>query len=518
MPDNRGELLVAMQMPHGMYGGNRDYLHEGVYELSGYEIYDDEIYIHDAVWGKCVIGHEPGDEIFLRLIDNPLVSRLMNIEQLSLDAQHATMPNTTGFTRWESQWGSVAFVRKMTEGLDMDPRERLLLQLRTFLSDVGHTAFSHMGDWLFQGFGGPENQHDNELAHLIEVSGIGDLLRNHGIQAEEVVLEEVDDWIENDSPELCVDRVDYGTREIRRWLNLSMEIEFATRPEAFKLHGGKIVMANYEYARDFAIAFAMLPTEHWNQPTHRLQLLLLQESIKRQLITGEPLAVNRMEATSYNHPRDMLYSTDTDFVNNLEKVDELNWLLSVGMKQLGFEQRRIFTTVRRRDLDRWFARLGVTNQVPPFPNPLQSMTWQSEMHPLMPSNLTLKPVEADPEIPSFEAVEGGIAFYLPPLKQRVVDPLFFDDTGQIQRLSQYDPTMKRYFEEQAEVMKQAYIAVLHMNDQFKTRIVAGLTHNAENWSELLYRPRMEKERFVRLLGDAATHAIAYRKIRLAWGR
>src|SRR5690606_26322791 len=143
---------------------------------------------HDAVWGKCVIGREPGDEVFLELVGHPLVARLMNIEQLSLNDVHATMPNTTGFTRWESQWGSVAFVRKMTESLGMDPRERLILQLRTFLSDVGHTAFSHMGDWLFQGFGGPENQHDEELADLLEISGINDLLLKHGIQTDEVVF------------------------------------------------------------------------------------------------------------------------------------------------------------------------------------------------------------------------------------------------------------------------------------------------------------------------------------------
>src|SRR5690606_37926010 len=107
--------------------------------------------------------------------------------------------------------------------------------------------------------------------------------------------------------------------------------------------------------------------------------------------SDEQLMVNWPETSNYNHPRDYMYSVDTDFLGNLEKVDDLNWLLSVIMKQIGFEQRRIFTTVRKRDLDRWFAQYYVQDKPGSFPHPLESLTWQSQMHPLMPSNISFQP-------------------------------------------------------------------------------------------------------------------------------
>lgn len=499
-------------------GEHRDYLIDSPYHVSSYEIYDEELRIQDAVWGSEVIGHEPGDEIFLELVDNPLVTRLLNIEQLSLGPKHATMPNTTEFTRWESQWGSVVFVRKMTEGMDIDPRERTILQLRTFLSDLGHTAFSHVGDWLFQGFGGPEDQHDNDLLYVLEAGGVVDLLRKYGIKPEEVVFPETSDWIENESPDLCVDRVDYGVREVQRWLNRTDGITDALRPEAFTLDDGRIVMKNHANARDFAVAYSLLPTEHWAQPTHRLQLLLLQEAIKRMMVQDESLVVNWMDGPSQYHPRDYMYSVDTDFINNLEKISTLNWLLSVVMKQIGFEQRRIFSTVRSWDLDSWFDRYKATIAPLVFPRPLESISWHSQIHPLMPSNITLKAVRANPDQPQFEAATSGIDFYLPPLKPRYIDPLFCDDEGKVMRLSEHDPEMKQFFSEQAVVMGQAYKATLHMNDEFRARILEGLEDTQTNWPELLKRPRMEKERFAKLLGDAAVHAVPNRGVRLLWGR
>lgn len=73
----------------------------------------------------------------------------------------------------------------MTEGDDrFDDRQRTVLELRTLFSDVGQTAFSHLGDWIFQGIQGGENLHDQDLRALLETFGIDETLADYGLTLE----------------------------------------------------------------------------------------------------------------------------------------------------------------------------------------------------------------------------------------------------------------------------------------------------------------------------------------------
>src|SRR4051794_25652739 len=111
------------------------------------------------------------------------------------------MPNSMYFLRWEHIWGSLVFVRKMVEGRDdIDDRQKMVLQLRTLLSDVGHTAFSHLGDWMFQGPGGGEDMHDQDLKDILQVSGVEEILTQNDFNLGETVFPDVADWVECPSP------------------------------------------------------------------------------------------------------------------------------------------------------------------------------------------------------------------------------------------------------------------------------------------------------------------------------
>lgn len=182
-------------------------------QLPRYEYHEEEkaIYIDDPVWGREKIGEWEGDEVFCDLYTHPVFQRLAGIEQLTLPKQYATMPGSYDFTRWEHVWGSMVFVRKMirqaeAEGQIFTPEEKRNLQLRTLLSDAGHTAFSHMRDWVRQGFGGAENSHDEELFEFLETHGVNDVLRWRGIAPRDVIFPPRQDWVECDPPKLCVDR------------------------------------------------------------------------------------------------------------------------------------------------------------------------------------------------------------------------------------------------------------------------------------------------------------------------
>ena len=181
-------------------------------------------------------------------------------------SRFATLPNTTYFSRWQHVWGSLAFVRKMTEGDErFDDRQRTVLELRTLFSDVGQTAFSHLGDWMFQGIQGGENLHDQDLRDLLETFGVDALLEEYGLTLDETVFPEVDDWVECPSPDLCVDRVDYGLREILRWSGRATDIaryqQNLQNPQSlFRINDQQMLeVTNEDFARRFAAGYSILP-------------------------------------------------------------------------------------------------------------------------------------------------------------------------------------------------------------------------------------------------------------------
>lgn len=479
----------------------RDFLVEDYYQGASYEISEHKMYISDPTWGEEVVGDEPHDQLLIDLANTPLFQRLRAIEQLTLPEDYATMPNSTSLSRWQHIWGSVVFVRKMLRDQpDIDPREKMELQLRTLLSDLGHTAFSHLGDWMFQGLNGGENMHDKDLKDILRVSGIEETLNNYGFGLDEVVFPEVQDWIENDSPNLCVDRVDYGMREIVRWGEPTIPFHFHKYDlrdprrifDIDPTHG--IVMRDEQMARYFATGFSILPTEHWVHPVHRLQLQLFQSAVRSSVI--DKVDNSRM------HPREAMYGIDDDFRAHFQTWDMLH--LHAAMKQIGLAQRQIFVTARRADLNRVFGGMEEPDwQFPDFPDPLTPYTWQSREYGFpYPPQLVIEPADAvDPEV--FTAAPSGLQVNLPPLKNREVDPVVMREDGTLRRLTEIDPPYRAYLDGQRAVMKKAYRATLLMRPDVAERIVAHHEQGDEDWARVMQRPRSQ-ELLRRVIHDTGT--------------
>lgn len=477
---------------------------------NSYFEYDKGVFrIVDPIWGIHEIGKEEGDEVLLELLKNPLVVRSMAIEQLTLDRLTETIPGAAEFPRWDHLWGSVAFIRLKTKNMKLEPRERLTLQLRAFVSDLAHTAYSHLGDWIFQGAGGPENQHDIELVHLLEVSGVNEILRKQAISPEEVIFPDTTDWIEAPQPELCVDRVDYGAREIRRWLDLAVGVHFAAHPDAFIVtEDRKLVMKSHRQALNFAKAFMLLPTEHWGEPVHKLQLFLKQELVKRIFCSDETaLAASDMGRLDQFHPRDYMYTIDADITQEMRFNDPFLNIVRPLMEDIGLSKRRIFAWQRRSELASFFSDYGPGN----FPDPLKNYgeSYTKSM-PLIPSNIEILPVDDPDSYPAYQTDSRGMNILLGPLKPRWVDPLYYDDDGNLQRLSETDSNYKNLLSQQALVMSQSYIAKLSLNKKAKKIVKDGFDQNGVEWPEVLQRPRMEEDRFQRVITKMASYALSHR--------
>lgn len=499
-----------------MYESDERYVETEPRWVASYIAEENQFTLHDPVWGECVIGEQPGDEVLLELLDNDLVRRSMAVEQLTLDRTTATIPGTAQFPRWEHIWGSVALVRRLSAELPITPRERLILQLRTFVSDLGQTAYSHLGDWMFQGFGGQEDQHDNELMHLVEVSGIGDTLRLHDIQPEEVVFPAGEDWVECPAPDLCIDRVDYGVREIKRW-PLTMATWEATQPDAFTLRDGAIVMRNRGAATALAKSFLLLASEHWSEPVHRLQLHL-QEMLVRDVLRHEYLGLLSIDMglAEQFHPRDLLFSVDGDLTREMHLFGGLGPVVLPLMQDIGAAKRRVFTHERRDHL-----ALFLSFDTADYPDPLTHYGYFANRFgklPLLPAYVDIRAVDHDPGIVDYGNDPNSLDVYLPALKPRAVDPLFIDDDGEVRRLSTVDSNFAALLRQQTTLLRRAYVAKLYLNTETKRMIVERSRENQALWSSALQRPRMSPDVFRRLLRNTTSVAGAYRMIDLHWYR
>jgi hypothetical protein len=463
--------------------------------------------INDGIWGKETVGNQFGDAILLELYDHPLVQRTRGVEQLTLPERYATIPNTTDFYRHEHIWGSVVFVRKMIRkaenaGRQFSDREKIILQLRTFLSDLGHTAFSHLGDWLRQDFGGNEDKHDADLPKILEISGILDILRKYSIEPEEVIFPDKQDWIESPLPEICVDRVDYALREMSRWVHPYF-IMGRHWDELFELRGDKLVMANKADARFFSAAFSTLATEHWGHPAHRLQLNLFSETIKGVLLEEGPALI---EGRGYSNPIESMYTVDDDIVDAIRRVGELNHDLHSLMFDIGTWQRRAFALARSEEITNFLDNVVSGREDINFPHPLEPSSWKSEYIGVKPAGIDFIPVTT--KMPrDFNQLPYALDISLPALKTRAVDPRYLTKSGRVARLSNTDKLAKKLLAQAQTIQGQSYVGRIYLSPDFVDQLNAKIDTINNEWKESITRPERQPVDLRRLIQEAGEFAL-----------
>jgi hypothetical protein len=104
--------------------------------------------------------------------------------------------------------------------------------------------------------------------------------------------------------------------------------------------------------------------------------------------------------------------------------------------------------------------------------------------------------------------------YLPPLKPRQIDPLFLDDAGNVQRLSQIDSNFESLMAQQRALVSQAYMASIHINAETKALVAARVTENQATWLSALDRRRMKPEVMRELLRNSVAVAAVNRMIEI----
>lgn len=150
----------------------------------------------DTFYGPMEI-QEP---ILLELIDHPSFQRLKHIHQYGV-SYYTT--HQEEYNRFDHSIGVFAILRENHASLKE--------QIAGLLHDVSHTAFSHVGDWVFGKENQEKNYQDSIHENFLEKSGLAEILRKYHYNPDDILPnEEFFPALENRLPNLCADRIDYN--------------------------------------------------------------------------------------------------------------------------------------------------------------------------------------------------------------------------------------------------------------------------------------------------------------------
>ncbi|MET0573250.1 MAG: HD domain-containing protein [Pedobacter agri] len=206
------------------------------------------IELSDFLYGKLEF-----PQIFAELLETDAVKRLSGIHQsgaiflVNPDICHSRLEHTIGVTM---------LIKKMG-GSELE-------QIAGLLHDVSHTAFSHVGDYVFDHV--DEDYHEKVFAEVIYRSEIPDVLLKYGYNVNQILYGTFD-ILEQPLPLLCADRLDYTLRDAVHGGIISRQSarEFLS---AVVLSDGKIAVTKDDQVKWINEVFEKLNDEVFKLPLH----------------------------------------------------------------------------------------------------------------------------------------------------------------------------------------------------------------------------------------------------------
>lgn len=203
--------------------------------------YDDELY------GKVEIT-EP---LLLDLMASHAMQRTKGISQHGITALLGITPP---FSRFDHSVGAMLLVRRLGATIQE--------QIAALLHDISHTAFSHVIDFVFDDHSG-QSYHEEKKEEIVANSDIPAILNRHGRDWRKFMDEEQFSLLEQPSPALCADRLDYFLRDLE-FLKLANRCEIHAVLESLTVAEGRIAVNNLDAARWLAYTFIEADRASWS--------------------------------------------------------------------------------------------------------------------------------------------------------------------------------------------------------------------------------------------------------------
>jgi uncharacterized protein len=202
------------------------------------------ITINDRLYGP----HTFTSPVLIELINSPQIQRMKGISQLGPPDKWCWKK---GYQRFEHSLGVAILLSKLGAPLET--------QVAGLLHDIGHTAFSHVSDFLF---GDPEKEDLNDKLYFSTISSgeISTILRKYKILP--TSIKDIEDFplLKRKVPNLCADTVDYCLREMcvdGDYENAQILLKGVTNFD------GKLAFTSQEIAEKYANQFLKMNHEGW---------------------------------------------------------------------------------------------------------------------------------------------------------------------------------------------------------------------------------------------------------------
>ena len=201
---------------------------------------------HDEVYGTVSI-MEP---VLVDLFESAAVRRLRGVLQHGISSLIGV---TSPITRFEHSVGAMLLVRRLGGPVAE--------QIAALLHDVSHTAFSHVIDYVFNDHDG-QSYHDEVKAQYMAGTDLPAILAAHGYDWTDFLHEASFPLLEQPSPRLCADRLDYFLRDsLALKLATPADVRFAL--EHLIVHEGRIAADDLEAARWLAYTYMAADDASW---------------------------------------------------------------------------------------------------------------------------------------------------------------------------------------------------------------------------------------------------------------
>jgi HD superfamily phosphohydrolase len=224
------------------------------------------IQVNDFLYGKMEL-----PMVFSDLLNTDALKRLDGVHQsgaiflVNPDICHSRLEHAIGVT----------MLIRMLGGSELE-------QIAGLLHDISHTAFSHVGDYVFDNT--DEDYHEKVFAEVLCRSEVPDVLLNYGYNVNQILYGTFD-ILEQPLPALCADRLDYTLRDGIHGGVISRQRarEFLT---SIVLKDGKIAVNAETEVAWINEAFEKLNNEVFKLPLHLYANGKMAELIKKFLNKG----------------------------------------------------------------------------------------------------------------------------------------------------------------------------------------------------------------------------------------
>jgi hypothetical protein len=214
--------------------------------------------------------HTITEPVLLDLLESQAIRRLQGVLQHGITA---LLGITQPITRYEHSVGAMLLVRRLGGCVTE--------QVAALLHDVSHTAFSHVIDYVF-GTHGADSYHERKKREYLGRSDLPDILARYGLDWHEFLSDEQFPLLEQPSPRLCADRLDYFLRDARALGILTEQEVHDTFSRSLVVAEGRMAVCSLESARLLADRYLATDEASWSNPG----MLLLYELTARAVRAG----------------------------------------------------------------------------------------------------------------------------------------------------------------------------------------------------------------------------------------